>query len=364
MSSVELVDVHKSYDETEVVRGISLRIEPGELLVLIGPSGCGKSTTLRMIAGLEELSSGELRIGEQRMNDVSPRDRDIGMVFQSYALYPHMSVFDNIAFGLTLRKVAKAEIEQRVGEVAQMLGLAELLHRKPGKLSGGQRQRVAMGRAIARRPNVFLFDEPLSNLDASLRVQMRAELQALHAQLGTTMIYVTHDQVEAMTLADRIAILDGGVLQQVGPPLELYQRPANRFVAGFIGSPAMNFLEGRISGTGGEPLFLGPRGLQLPLGHLDGELPEVGTEVCLGLRPHDLGPGDGGLSGEIEAVEAMGWEAFAHVRVGEDLVIARLEGSHAAAAKRGQTLQLQARTGRGTLFSADGKAIGHCSGSD
>ncbi len=360
MSSVELDAVHKSYEDLEVVRGISLRIEPGELLVLVGPSGCGKSTTLRMIAGLEELSAGELRIGERRMNEISPRDRDIGMVFQSYALYPHMSVFDNIAFGLTLRKLPKAEIQNRVHEVARMLGLEQLLERRPGKLSGGQRQRVAMGRAIARRPKVFLFDEPLSNLDAALRVQMRAELQALHARLGTTMIYVTHDQVEAMTLADRIAVLDQGVLQQVGPPLEVFERPANRFVAGFIGSPAMNFIDGEIGTRDGHAVFTAGSGLEVSLEHLDREAPAAGSKASLGLRPHDLAAGDGPLAGQVEAVEAMGWEAFAHIRCGETLLIARLEGADAANVRRGTELRLRPRLGRGTLFASDGRAIGHC----
>lgn len=363
MSSVELIDVHKSYEDVEVVRGISLRIEPGEMLVLVGPSGCGKSTTLRMIAGLEDLTSGELRIGEQRMNEVSPRDRDIGMVFQSYALYPHMSVFDNIAFGLTLRSMPRAEIQERVASVATMLGLAEFLQRKPGKLSGGQRQRVAMGRAIARQPRLFLFDEPLSNLDAALRVQMRAELQALHARLGVTMIYVTHDQVEAMTLADRIAILDQGILQQVGPPLELYQRPANRFVAGFIGSPGMNFLDGDMAAEAGIPTFVSPA-LSLPLDHLEGTLPQGGSQVSLGLRPHDLEPGEGALRGEVEAVEAMGWEAFAHVRVGEQLIITRLQGAAAATVRRGEVLSLRVIEKRGTLFDAQGQAVGHSSAGD
>ncbi len=363
MTSVELIDVHKSYEDVDVVQGISLRIEPGELLVLVGPSGCGKSTTLRMIAGLEDLTSGELRIGEERMNEVSPRDRDIGMVFQSYALYPHMSVFDNIAFGLTLRSLPRAEIEERVQSVAEMLGLGDLLARKPGKLSGGQRQRVAMGRAIARQPRLFLFDEPLSNLDAALRVQMRAELQALHARLGVTMVYVTHDQVEAMTLADRIAILDGGLLQQVGPPLALYQRPANRFVASFIGSPGMNFLDGKMAFSDHVPTFV-TGSLELPLTHLEGTLPQAGSEVCLGLRPHDLEPGESPIRGEVEAIEAMGWEAFAHVRVGEQVIIARLQGSAAAQLRRGEVLGLRVIPGRGTLFDAQGQAVGHSSAND
>src|SRR5688572_7800805 len=248
MAFLELDRIEKKYGDVPVVRGVSIAIEEGEFLVLVGRSGCGKSTCLRMIAGLEEITSGEIRIAGTRVNETKPSDRDIGMVFQSYALYPHMTVRENIAFGLSLRKMPKPEIAARVDEVAKILELGSLLDRRPKELSGGQRQRVAMGRAIARRPRVFLFDEPLSNLDAALRVQMRAELGALHKKLGATMVYVTHDQVEAMTLATRIAVLEGGVLQQVAAPLDLYRRPANKFVAGFIGSPAMNLLEGAISG--------------------------------------------------------------------------------------------------------------------
>jgi multiple sugar transport system ATP-binding protein len=265
MASVELTGIHKTYEgDVHVVKGIDLTIEDGEFLVLVGPSGCGKSTTLRMIAGLESISEGELKIGDRRVNDVAPKDRDIGMVFQSYALYPHMTVRENIAFGLVLRKMPKAEIDARVEEVAATLQLSELLNRRPGKLSGGQRQRVAMGRALARSPQVFLFDEPLSNLDAALRVEMRTELAGLHRRLGTTMVYVTHDQVEAMTLATRIAVLHEGVLQQVGSPLDLYQKPANTFVAGFIGSPSMNLIEGELDWIDDQAFFAAER-LHLPI---------------------------------------------------------------------------------------------------
>src|SRR3989440_6264113 len=241
MARVLLKDLNKSYDGTHAVKDVNLEIHDREFVVLVGPSGCGKTTTLRMIAGLEDISSGEIRIDEKVVNDLPPMDRDIAMVFQNYALYPHMSVYDNMAFGLKMRKFGKDEIEKRVREAADILGIGELLKRKPRQLSGGQRQRVALGRAIVRHPRVFLFDEPLSNLDAKLRVQMRVELKKLHLRLGTTAIYVTHDQVEAMTLGDRVVVMKDGVVQQVGEPLELYNSPANRFVAGFIGSPAMKF---------------------------------------------------------------------------------------------------------------------------
>lgn len=357
MAQVELVDLCKSYGDVQVVRGVSLTVNDGEFLVLVGPSGCGKSTTLRMIAGLEDITEGELRIDGERVNEVSPKDRDIGMVFQSYALYPHMTVFENVAFGLTLRKVPAQEIETRVRVVADSLGLGELLDRKPGELSGGQRQRVAMGRAIARQPRLFLFDEPLSNLDAALRVQMRGELLALHQQVGTTMVYVTHDQVEAMTLATRIAILDGGVLQQVGTPQEVYQHPANRFVAGFIGSPAMNFLEGRVSMNDDGPIFEGDGNLQVPLGHLNGPMPSADA-ASLGIRPHDLVPGEGPLEGEVEVVEALGWEAFAHVRVHDLLLVARLQGDEAAHLTRGDRLRLRFDPAHAQLFDNEGRAVG------
>ena len=246
MAQVKLESVYKRYGDVTAVRDVNLDIEDGDFVVLVGPSGCGKSTTLRMVAGLEEISEGTLRIGDRVVNDVSPRDRDVAMVFQSYALYPHMSVRDNISFGLKLRKMDTAEINKRVDDAARILSLGEYLDRKPKQLSGGQRQRVAMGRAIVRHPEVFLFDEPLSNLDAKLRVQMRAEIAKLHQRLGTTTIYVTHDQVEAMTLAKHIVVMSMGVVQQVGAPLELYKNPANLFVGGFIGSPSMNFFDGEI----------------------------------------------------------------------------------------------------------------------
>src|ERR1700730_7437426 len=264
MADVALRNISKRYDDVEAVRGITLDIPDQEFLVLVGPSGCGKSTTLRIIAGLEEASDGEIFIGGEKVNDVPPKHRNIAMVFQNYALYPHMSVFENMAFGLRLRRVAKSEIRQRVEHAARILDITELLNRRPKQLSGGQRQRVARGRAIVRNPKVFLFDEPLSNLDAKLRVAMRIEIKELHQRLKTTTVYVTHDQIKAMTMADRIVVMHDGLVEQIGAPLELYDRPQNMFVAGFIGSPAMNFLKGKVkvNGTAG---FEGPNGVNLPL---------------------------------------------------------------------------------------------------
>ncbi len=362
MASVELVGVEKRYGDVEVVRSLSLAVADGELLVLVGRSGCGKSTCLRMIAGLEEVTQGEVRIGGQVVNDRSPKDRDIAMVFQSYALYPHMTVRENLAFGLVLRRMPAAEIDARVTEVARMLDLGDLLERRPRALSGGQRQRVAMGRAIARHPQVFLFDEPLSNLDAALRVQMRAELGALHRRLGTTMVYVTHDQVEAMTLATRIAVLDGGRLQQVAAPLDLFHRPANRFVAGFIGSPSMNFLDGEVAddagpvvaGTGGglaDGSTFHAAGIRIPLG---ARFPAGRT--TLGIRPHDLVEGSR-LRGEVVALEPMGWEAFAHVRTEAGTIVARLEGRRAAEARIGDRVGFDPVPDRIHLFGRDGAAM-------
>src|SRR5881409_3892531 len=250
MAQVLMKDLNKKYDEVHAVKDVNLHIRDKEFVVLVGPSGCGKSTTLRMVAGLEEITSGEISIGERVVNDLPPKDRDIAMVFQNYALYPHMSVYDNMAFGLKMRKFPKPEIQKRVQDAAEILGIQELLKRKPRQLSGGQRQRVAVGRAIVRHPQVFLFDEPLSNLDAKLRVQMRVELKRLHERLETTAIYVTHDQVEAMTLGDRVVIMKDGLVQQVGDPLGIYSKPRNKFVAGFIGSPAMNFLDCAVAGNG------------------------------------------------------------------------------------------------------------------
>src|SRR6266576_2828 len=262
MAQVMMEGLNKKYDEVHAVKDVNLHIRDKEFLVLVGPSGCGKTTTLRMVAGLETITSGDVLIGDKIVNELAPMDRDIAMVFQNYALYPHMSVYDNMAFGLKMRKFPKPEIQKRVQDAAEILGIQELLKRKPRQLSGGQRQRVALGRAIVRHPQVFLFDEPLSNLDAKLRVQMRVELKKLHDRLGTTAIYVTHDQVEAMTLGDRVVVMKDGLVQQVGEPLELYNEPANLFVAGFLGSPAMNFATVQISETGGA-LWAANAGMQI-----------------------------------------------------------------------------------------------------
>ncbi len=350
MASVELEKVRKSFGDAHIVKGVSLSVATGEFLVLVGPSGCGKSTCLRMIAGLEEITSGDIRIDGQRVNDLAPRDRDIGMVFQSYALYPHMTVKENLAFGLTLRKVPKTEIDARVNEAAKMLEIEPLLARRPKELSGGQRQRVAIGRSIVRRPQVFLFDEPLSNLDAALRVQMRAEILSLHRRLGTTMVYVTHDQVEAMTLATRIAVLNEGVLQQVGPPAELFHHPANRFVAGFIGSPSMNFFDGVVAHGAFESNGLT---VALPVG-VQG-LAE-GTPLTLGIRPHDVTLGEGGAMGGIQVVESMGWEAFLHVQIAAGRVVARVEGA-LAQSKSGDRVSVKIDSARIHLFDADGRTL-------
>ncbi len=304
MARVQLRDIQKAYGDVQVVHRLDLDVADGELLVLVGASGCGKSTTLRMVAGLETITSGDLYIGDRRVNEVAPRDRDIAMVFQSYALYPHMTVRQNMAFGLTLRKMAATEIAARVDEAARMLGLQELLDRKPAALSGGQRQRVAMGRAVVRQPAVFLFDEPLSNLDAKLRVQMRLEIAKLHQRLGATMLYVTHDQTEAMTLADRIAVMHQGVLQQCAPPHELYNAPANTYVATFIGSPAMNLLP--VTRTGS---VLQGAGLHIDLAAAATSLP---AELTLGVRPQDWQPtaGDADAVLQVEVVEPLGSETF------------------------------------------------------
>src|SRR3954464_15482759 len=289
MAQVAMRSLNKMYDEVHAVKDVNLDIGDKEFVVLVGPSGCGKTTTLRMVAGLESITSGNISIDDKVVNELAPMDRDIAMVFQNYALYPHMSVYDNMAFGLKMRKFDKAEIARRVKEAADILGIQDLLKRKPRQLSGGQRQRVALGRAIVRHPQVFLFDEPLSNLDAKLRVQMRVELKKLHQRLGTTAIYVTHDQVEAMTLGDRVVVMKDGLVQQVGEPLELYHAPATRFVAGFIGSPGMNFTTVTITGTDG-PLRIANDVLDLavppePAARLRAH---AGREVILGMRPEDL----------------------------------------------------------------------------
>ena len=335
MSRVTLHDVDKFYPgNVKAVDHFNLDIEEGEFVVLVGPSGCGKSTTLRMVAGLEEISGGIIRIGDRVVNDVPPKDRDIAMVFQNYALYPHMTVRENMAFGLKLRKFPKKEIEARVQEAATILGLNELLERRPKALSGGQRQRVAVGRAIVRKPAVFLFDEPLSNLDAKMRVQMRVEISRLHNQLKTTMIYVTHDQVEAMTMGQRIVVMKDGKIQQVDDPIRLYDHPVNRFVASFIGTPQMNFFEGSIRGVEESMVWEGPGGMTLapPVFSRKVLAPHAGRPVTLGLRPEDIGsisaeqlPEAPRVRATVEVVEPMGSESYIHLRVADTVFISRVD---------------------------------------
>ena len=332
MAQVVLKDLNKKYDEVHAVKDVNLTIRDKEFMVLVGPSGCGKTTTLRMVAGLEEITAGEIAIGDRVVNDLPPKDRDIAMVFQNYALYPHMSVYDNMAFGLKMRKFPKAEIGKRVQDAAEILGIQDLLKRKPRQLSGGQRQRVAVGRAIVRHPQVFLFDEPLSNLDAKLRVQMRVELKKLHLRLGTTAVYVTHDQVEAMTLGDRVVVMKEGVVQQVGEPLALYNEPANKFVAGFIGSPSMNFAT--VTVTDGNGRLLAKNGgleIEVPSPHAERLRPRIGEQLTLGVRPEDLHVASGrdpeGLTFpcRVEVVEQLGSEILLDVRVGEETMVAAVE---------------------------------------
>ena len=317
MASVTIRDVRKSYGAVEVMHGVSVDIEEGEFVVLVGPSGCGKSTLLRMLAGLEHITSGQILIGEKVVNDLPPKDRDIAMVFQNYALYPHLTVAENMGFSLKLAGVKRAEIAERVKPAAEILGLAHLLDRYPRQLSGGQRQRVAMGRAIVRDPQVFLFDEPLSNLDAKLRVTMRTEIKNLHNRLKTTTVYVTHDQIEAMTMADKIVVMRDGRVEQIGAPLDLYDRPESVFVAGFIGSPAMNFLHGRIGTRDGRRVFLTDSGLPLPLPATD--LPD-GHAVTYGIRPEHIGIADDGIPVAVVVTEPTGSETQIFARVGEDLI--------------------------------------------
>jgi len=321
MASVTYDHVYKRFGDVVAVNDLNIEIQDKEFLVLVGPSGCGKSTALRCLAGLEEISEGEIKIGERTVNDVPPKDRDIAMVFQSYALYPHMSVFDNMAFGLKLRKMDKEEIKRRVNDAAAILGIENLLDRKPRQLSGGQRQRVALGRAIVREPNVFLLDEPLSNLDAKLRVQTRAEISKLHKQLETTFIYVTHDQTEAMTMADRIAVMKLGILQQVDTPQNLYDYPANKFVAGFIGSPSMNFFDGQLVEKGGKLFFnAGSVEVEIPESKSQVYKPHVGKPATFGIRPEDIhnpaflpqGIIPCTVKASVEVTELMGNEIFVY----------------------------------------------------
>jgi multiple sugar transport system ATP-binding protein len=352
MATVTFDHVYKRYGEVTAVSDLELEIQDGEFMVLVGPSGCGKTTSLRMIAGLEEITEGTLRIGDKVVNDVAPKDRDIAMVFQSYALYPHMSVRDNLAFGLKLRKVPKTEIESRINEAAGILQLDKLLERKPKELSGGQRQRVALGRAIVREPAVFLMDEPLSNLDAKLRVQTRAEIARLHQRLGTTMVYVTHDQVEAMTMGQRIAVMSEGLLQQVGSPQELYDHPKNRFVAGFIGSPSMNFAEVRV---GPDQLGEGTITFPIPASYRE-PLQSAANTVVAGFRPEHLELGDiaepaATIQGTADVVEYLGNEELLHVSVGDQDVVAIVDSANRV--RPGDVLQLRLRADKLRLFNAE-----------
>ena len=325
MASVVIRDVRKAFGLTPVLHGVSITIDDGQFVVLVGPSGCGKSTLLRMLAGLENITGGEIQIGDRVVNNLPPKERDVAMVFQNYALYPHMTVAANMAFSMKLRGAPKDEIEKRVKRAAEILGLGQLLERYPRQLSGGQRQRVAMGRAIVRDPQVFLFDEPLSNLDAKLRVQMRTEIKELHQRLKTTTVYVTHDQIEAMTMADKIVVMHDGRVEQIGAPLELYDRPQNLFVAGFIGSPAMNFLPGTIRANG-KLEFEGPRGARLPLGAAPRG--SDGRDAVYGVRPEHFVIADDGAEVIVQVVEPTGSELQVIAKIGEQEVIAVFRERH------------------------------------
>lgn len=358
MADVKITDLHKHFGAVHAVRGINLDIPDGEFTVLVGPSGCGKSTLLRTIAGLEEITDGEIAIGGDVVNDMRPRDRDVAMVFQDYALYPHMTARANIGFGLKARKMPQAEIDQRVGRAASMLGINALLDRLPRQLSGGQRQRVAIGRAIVRNPKVFLFDEPLSNLDAQLRDEMRGEIKRLHQEIDTTMIYVTHDQIEAMTLADRIVLMRDGVIEQQGAPLKLFERPANRFVAGFLGSPKMNFIPAKLARDGGDRLVLSDgANLSLPAGRLSTNT--AATDVLLGLRPEHIsratadttGPGLARLDAAVDLLQPTGSRTFATFNIGGVPVIAELQAHDVS--RVGEKLALALNLNRASLFAAD-----------
>jgi multiple sugar transport system ATP-binding protein len=362
MANVSIRRLNKKYDNGfHAVKDVDLEIRDKEFMVLVGPSGCGKTTTLRMVAGLEEITSGEVRIGAEVVNDLPPMDRNIAMVFQNYALYPHKTVFDNMAFGLQMRGHPKPEIQKRVRDAAEILGIEPLLDRKPRQLSGGQRQRVAVGRAIVRHPQVFLFDEPLSNLDAKLRVQMRVELKRLHERLETTAIYVTHDQVEAMTLGDRVVVMKDGRVQQVGEPLELYGRPANRFVAGFIGSPAMNFVEVALGGAG-DALWAEAEGLRI---RVPAELSErmrahAGRRLTLGVRPEALrlangaDPAEYTFASEVDVVEPLGNEILLNFRAGGVPMVARVDPG--VRVKMHENIRLVLDPGRLHFFDAKSEA--------
>ncbi|HEY3397455.1 MAG TPA: ABC transporter ATP-binding protein [Armatimonadota bacterium] len=365
MAEIRLVHLTKRFDGTTAVKDVNLEVKDREFMVLVGPSGCGKTTVLRLLSGLEEPSEGEVWIGNRLVNNVEPKDRNLAMVFQNYALYPHMTAEDNIAFGMRMRKIAPEEIQRRVHEAAEMLGIESLLSRRPAELSGGQRQRVALARAIVREPVAFLMDEPLSNLDAKLRLQTRAELVKLHARLGITTIYVTHDQVEAMTMGDRIAVMRDGEVQQVDTPLGLYNHPASRFVAGFIGSPGMNFVEAEVLGSA-EDMSVDAGGFRLavPPQKRGALQPYAGCPVILGLRPTDIfdtrnsapvAPGEGNrLTGTVEFVEPLGAETIVHLRIGQDQLVVRVEGSLVPSA--GEQLELVVDLDRLHFFDPDTEA--------
>jgi len=356
MAQVSLKGIKKNYGATQVIKGVDIEIGDGEFVVFVGPSGCGKSTLLRMIAGLEDISGGTLTIGDTVVNDLPPKDRRIAMVFQSYAIFPHMTVRENLAFGLTIANAPQAEKDAKVAEAARILQMEPLLDRRPSQLSGGQRQRVAIGRAIVRKPAVFLFDEPLSNLDAALRVDMRMELSKLHADLGATMVYVTHDQVEAMTLADKIVVLNGGVVQQVGTPLELYHTPANLFVAGFMGSPKMNLLKAKIEAIDASSVTVGSPDIGTVVLPKAGVAGAVGEEVTVGIRPHHLTLGGASdITGKIVLVERLGNETLAAIVLGSgQQIIAALPGDVDVSAN--QELHLATELHRASLFLANGLA--------
>ncbi|MGL4323630.1 MAG: ABC transporter ATP-binding protein [Beijerinckiaceae bacterium] len=345
MASVGIRDVRKAFGSVQIIKGVSIDIQDGEFVILVGPSGCGKSTLLRMLAGLESITSGEIRIGNRVVNDVPPKERDIAMVFQNYALYPHMTVKDNMAFSLKLRKAPQSEIDARVAKAAGILALDKLLDRYPRQLSGGQRQRVAMGRAIVRDPQVFLFDEPLSNLDAKLRVSMRSEIKALHQRLKTTTVYVTHDQIEAMTMADKIVVMHDGIVEQIGTPLDLYDHPNNQFVAGFIGSPAMNFLKGRVKGEN----FVSDTGVVLPIGgkHAASD----GKAVVYGIRPEHLNVSTSGTAAKVIVVEPTGSETHVVLDLGGQEIICLLR--ERVDVRPDQTVHIAPQPGFVHLFDAE-----------
>lgn len=347
MASVSVMNAQKKYGHLEVLHGVDIEIPDGEFVILVGPSGCGKSTLLRMIAGLEDISNGKIAIGGKVVNNVAPKERDIAMVFQSYALYPHMTVEANMGFSLRLAKAPKEEIRQRVKDAAQILGLEHLLDRYPRNLSGGQRQRVAMGRAIVRQPQVFLFDEPLSNLDAKLRVQMRSEIKQLHQRLKTTTVYVTHDQIEAMTMADRIVVMRDGYVEQIGSPLDLYDRPANQFVAGFIGSPGMNFIKGEITSQGAVE-FIAEGGVRLPVPK--NSYVERGQKVFYGIRPEHLNINQGGATAEITLIEPTGADTQITALLGKTPIVATVRNR--IALKAGDTISVEPELASVHIFDA------------